>query len=48
LAEVLDLRKGERIYSISDPSVIHPSQFIGHTAQLFAKALHPERFSNAK
>lgn len=47
LAEVRAVRE-KRIYSMTDPSVIHPSQFIGHTAQLFAKALHPESFSNAK
>jgi len=31
-----------------DPSVIHPSQFVGHTALLFARALHPETFPDAK
>jgi iron complex transport system substrate-binding protein len=43
LREVRAVRE-QRIYSISDPSVIHPSQFIGHTARLFAQALHPESF----
>jgi iron complex transport system substrate-binding protein len=43
LAEVRAVRD-KRIYSMSDPSVIHPSQFVGHTAQVFARALHPERF----
>jgi cobalamin transport system substrate-binding protein len=43
LAEVRAVRD-KRIYSMSDPSVIHPSQFVGHTAQVFAKALHPETF----
>lgn len=47
LAEIRAVRD-KRIYSMSDPSVIHPSQFIGHTAQLFAKALHPESFADAK
>jgi iron complex transport system substrate-binding protein len=47
LAEIRAVRD-KRIYSMTDPSVIHPSQFIGHTAQLFAKALHPESFADAK
>lgn len=47
LGEVRAVRD-KRIYSMSDPSVIHPSQFVGHTAQVFARALHPESFSDAK
>ena len=47
LAEVRAVRE-KRIYPMTDPSVIHPSQFIGRTAQLFAKALHPESFPDAK
>ena len=47
LAEVRAVRD-KRIYSMTDPSVIHPSQFVGHTAQVFAKALHPESFPDAK
>lgn len=47
LAEVRAVRD-KRIYSMNDPSVIHPSQFVGHTAQVFAKALHPESFRDAK
>ena len=47
LAEVRAVRE-KRIYPMRDPSVIHPSQFVGHTAQLFAKALHPESFSDAR
>ena len=47
LAEVRAVRD-KRIYSMTDPSVIHPSQFVGHTAQVFAKALHPENFPDAK
>jgi iron complex transport system substrate-binding protein len=47
LAEVRAVRD-KRIYSMTDPSVIHPSQFVGHTAQLFARALHPESFPDAK
>src|ERR1043166_3624084 len=47
LAEVRAVRD-KRIYPMTDSSVIHPSQFVGHTAQVFAKALHPESFTNAK
>ena len=47
LGEVRAVRD-KRIYSMSDSSVIHPSQFVGHTAQLLAKALHPESFPDAK
>jgi iron complex transport system substrate-binding protein len=47
LAEVRAVRE-KRIYPMTDPAVIHPSQFIGRTAQLFAKALHPESFPDAK
>jgi len=47
LGEVRAVRD-KRIYSITDPSVIHPSQFVGHTAQVFARALHPESFRDAK
>ena len=43
LSEIRAVRD-KRIYSMSDPSVIHPSQFVGHTAQVFARALHPESF----
>jgi iron complex transport system substrate-binding protein len=38
--------RNNRIYSITDPLVIHPSQFVGHTAQVFAQAIHPEAFTN--
>jgi len=41
LGEIRAVRD-KRIYSMTDPSVIHPSQFVGHTAQVFARALHPE------
>jgi iron complex transport system substrate-binding protein len=47
LGEVRAVRD-KRIYSMIDPSVIHPSQFVGHTAQAFARALHPESFTNAR
>lgn len=43
LAEVRAVRD-KRIYSMTDPSVIHPSQFVGRTAQIIARALHPESF----
>jgi iron complex transport system substrate-binding protein len=38
--------QNKRIYPIKDPFVIHPSQFVGHTAQVFARAIHPEAFSD--
>ena len=47
LGEVRAVRD-KRVYSMTDPSMIHPSQFVGHTAQVFARALHPESFTNAK
>jgi iron complex transport system substrate-binding protein len=47
LAEVRAVRE-QRIFPMTDPSVIHPSQFVGHTAQVFARALHPESFNDAK
>ncbi|HEV8429423.1 MAG TPA: helical backbone metal receptor [Pyrinomonadaceae bacterium] len=47
LAEVRAVRE-QRIFPMTDPSVIHPSQFVGHTAQVFARALHPESFTDAK
>lgn len=43
LAEVQAVRD-KRIYSMTDPSVIHPSQFVGQTAQIFGRVLHPESF----
>ncbi len=43
LGEIRAVRD-KRIYSMTDPSVIHPSQFVGPTAQVFARALHPESF----
>jgi iron complex transport system substrate-binding protein len=45
LAEVRAVRD-RRIYPMSDPSVVHPSQFVGHTARTFARALHPESFAD--
>jgi iron complex transport system substrate-binding protein len=43
LSEVTAVREG-RIYFFRDPSVIHPSQFVGQTAQILAKAIHPDAF----
>jgi iron complex transport system substrate-binding protein len=47
-SELAELRavRDKRIYSMTDPSVIHPSQFVGRTAQTFARALHPESFTD--
>jgi hypothetical protein len=36
----------KRIYPIRDALVIHPSQFVGHTARVFASVIHPEAFAN--
>jgi iron complex transport system substrate-binding protein len=47
LREVRAVRE-KRIYSLTDEFVIHPSQFVGHTAVVFARALHPESFADAK
>lgn len=40
--------KDKRIYPITDVMAIHPSQFVGRTAQVFARAIHPEAFSDAQ
>jgi len=44
--ELSDVRavQNKRIYPIRDDFAIHPSQFIGHTARVFARAIHPEAF----
>jgi iron complex transport system substrate-binding protein len=34
--------KTRRVYLVDDEFVPHPSQFVAHTAQLFASILHPE------
>ncbi|HEU4769136.1 MAG TPA: helical backbone metal receptor [Pyrinomonadaceae bacterium] len=47
LAEVQAVRN-RRIYPMSDPTVIHPSQFVGQTARTFARLLHPEKFGDAQ
>ena len=36
----------KRIYPLADDFVIHPSQFVGHTARVFARAIHPEAFAD--
>lgn len=43
LAEVNAVRNG-RIHSVKDLTAIHPSQFIGRTARVFAHYIHPEVF----
>jgi iron complex transport system substrate-binding protein len=43
LAEVSAVRNG-RIHSVKDLTAIHPSQFIGRTARLYAHYIHPEVF----
>jgi len=43
LPEVSAVQK-QRIYPVRDALVIHPSQFVGHTAQVFARMIHPEAF----
>lgn len=43
LSEVRAVRDG-RIHSIRDPTMIHPSQFVGRTARNFAHYIHPEVF----
>jgi len=40
--------QNKRIYPIRDDLTIHPSQFVGHTARLFAGVIHPEAFSNER
>lgn len=44
--ELSDVRavRNKRIYPIRDDFAIHPSQFVGHTARVFARAIHPEAF----
>lgn len=38
--------QNKRIYPIRDDMAIHPSQFVGHTARVFARVIHPEAFSD--
>ena len=44
--ELADVRavQNKRIYPIRDDMAIHPSQFVGHTARVFARVIHPEAF----
>ena len=46
--ELSDVRavQNRRIYPIRDDMAIHPSQFVGHTARVFARVIHPEAFSD--
>jgi iron complex transport system substrate-binding protein len=46
--ELSDIRavQNKRIYPIRDDMAIHPSQFVGHTARVFARVIHPEAFSD--
>jgi iron complex transport system substrate-binding protein len=46
--ELPDVRavQNKRIYPIRDDMAIHPSQFVGHTAQVFARVIHPEAFTD--
>ncbi len=43
LSELSAVHEG-RIYPLDDPALVHPSQFVGHTAQILARAIHPEVF----
>lgn len=43
LYEIKAVRDG-RIHSVQEPTAIHPSQFVGRTARLFARYIHPEVF----
>lgn len=43
LSEVRAVTDG-RIHSVQEPTAIHPSQFVGRTARLFAQFIHPEVF----
>jgi iron complex transport system substrate-binding protein len=46
--ELSDVRavQHKRIYPIRDDMAIHPSQFVGHTARVFARVIHPEAFAD--
>lgn len=46
--ELSDVRavQNKRIYPIRDDMAIHPSQFVGHTARVFARVIHPEAFTD--
>ena len=44
LPQLRAVREG-RVYALRDPSVLHPSQFVGPTARRFAEIIHPEAFA---
>ncbi|MGH9943220.1 MAG: ABC transporter substrate-binding protein [Pyrinomonadaceae bacterium] len=44
LGQVKAVREG-RVYPVRDNSVLHPSQFVGDTAQKFAALIHPEAWT---
>jgi iron complex transport system substrate-binding protein len=41
LPEVQAVRS-KHVYMVDDPFVVHPSQFVAHTAETFLRLLHPE------
>jgi len=43
LADVRAVREG-RVHPMHDPSLVHPSQFVGRAARRIAEVLHPEAF----
>ena len=43
LSQVSAVRTGH-VYAVRDPSMIHPSQFVGDSARKFAELIHPEAF----
>lgn len=44
LSQVRAVRTGH-VYPVRDPSMIHPSQFVGDTARKLAELIHPEAFA---
>jgi ABC-type Fe3+-hydroxamate transport system substrate-binding protein len=32
----------KHVYELTDPMIVHPSQFVAHTAEVFERILHPE------
>ncbi len=38
--------RDNRVVSVRDTYVLHPSQFVGKTAQAFARIIHPQAFSS--
>ncbi|MGH9903029.1 MAG: ABC transporter substrate-binding protein, partial [Pyrinomonadaceae bacterium] len=47
LPRVRAVREG-RVHPLREPSVLHPSQFVGDTARRFAEIIHPEAFEGTK